>query len=222
LPENIFIVIPAYNEARNIGRVLESLLPSYPNIVVVDDCSNDETFRSVSHYPVHSLRHVVNLGQGAALQTGNEYALKQGADIIVHFDSDGQHRIDQIEQLIQPIRDHKADVVFGSRFLVSQSTLPRMKRYVLLPIGRIVNWLFTGLHLTDAHNGFRAINRRAAQLIQIRQNRMAHATEILGLVRQQKLRYQEVPVIIDYHEFGQSFSGGLKIVRDLIIKNVFK
>ncbi|MDD5342163.1 MAG: glycosyltransferase family 2 protein [Patescibacteria group bacterium] len=218
----IFVVIPAYNEEKNIGNVIEGLLKVYNNVIAVDDCSTDLTREVLKRYPIRLASHIVNLGQGAALQTGDELALKLGADIIVHFDADGQHRVDQIEKLISPIRDGRADIVFGSRFIDNQSALPWAKRHILLPIGRIVNWLFSGLKLTDAHNGYRAMNRKAAEKIILTQNRMAHATEILGLVKKNKLRYTEVPVVVEYKEFGQGFLGGLKIVRDLILKSITK
>lgn len=220
--DKVFIVIPAYNEEKNIGKVIENLLTIYRNIVVVDDNSSDTTCQIVKKYPVYLARHIINLGQGAALQTGSQLALKLGADIIVHFDADGQHRADQIDKLVVPIKENGADIVFGSRFLSDKSTLPRLKSYLLLPIGRIVNWLFSGLRLSDAHNGYRALSRQAAEKIELSQNRMAHATEILIMVKEHKLRYQEVPVIVDYEEFGQGMLDGIKIIRDLLIKSIIK
>ncbi len=221
-PERVFVVIPAYNEASVISDVLTNLLKLYPDIIVVDDCSTDQTYQLACLFPIHCVRHVINLGQGAALQTGDEFALALGANIIVHFDADGQHRVDQIEKLIEPISFGRADVVFGSRFLGVSSALPKAKRWILLPLGRLVNWFFTGLHLSDAHNGFRAMSRSAAELINIRLNRMAHATEIVSQVRAHRLRYQEVPVVIDYREFGQGVRGGLRIIRDLILRAILK
>lgn len=220
--DRVFIVIPAHNEALVIGDVIKKLLERYRNIIVVDDCSTDQTDQIAKNYPIYCLRHVVNLGQGAALQTGDELALALGADVIVHFDADGQHRVDQIEKLTEPIRAGRADIVFGSRFLGVTSALPRLKRWILLPLGRLVNWFFTGLRLSDAHNGFRAMSREAADRINIRLNRMAHATEIVSQVREHRLRYQEVPVVIDYREFGQGLTGGLRIIRDLILKAILK
>jgi hypothetical protein len=148
--------------------------------------------------------------------------LKLGADIIVHFDADGQHRLQDISAMTDPLTRDEADVVFGSRFLGKTSNLPWAKRHIILPVGKFVNCIFTGLWLTDAHNGFRAMNKNAAQKIILRQNRMAHATEILSQIKNNHLRYTETPVVINYTEYGQSFVGGVKIVRDLIIKSIFK
>jgi polyprenyl-phospho-N-acetylgalactosaminyl synthase len=220
--ERVFVVIAAFNEQARIRSVLEALIPEFPNVVVVDDCSGDRTPQIASDLPVHLLRHAVNLGQGAALQTGTTFALLKGAEVIVHFDADGQHPVDQIGRLLAPILSGEADVALGSRFLGEGSNLPWLKRTVLLPVGRLVNWLFTGLYLSDAHNGFRALNREAAVRLDLRQNRMAHATEILGLIRKYGLRYREVPVVIRYDEFGQGLSGGVKVVRDLLLKGIFR
>jgi glycosyltransferase involved in cell wall biosynthesis len=219
---SVFVVIPAYNEEARIRPVLISLLPLYPNIVVVDDCSRDRTFSLARELPVHCLRHVVNLGQGAALQTGTEYALLEGAEVVVHFDADGQHRPDQIGKLVAPILSGEVEMTLGSRFLGEESDLPWLKRAVLLPVGRIVNWIFTGLYLTDAHNGYRALGRRAAGRLSLRQNRMAHATEILSLIRRNRIRFREVPVLVTYDEFGQGLAGGLKVVRDLVYRSIFR
>ena len=217
-----FVVIPAYNEAATIGAVIQAVHERFANLVVVDDFSTDQTSELASQYPIYYLKHVINLGQGAALQTGNEFALGQGADLIVHFDADGQHRVEFIDKLIEPIQKGQADIVFGSRFLGTASKIPWFKRNVILPIARLVNWLATGVYLSDAHNGYRAMSRRAAELIKTNQNRMAHATEIVSLARQYNLRYVEVPVAVEYHEFGQGLAGGLRIVRDLISRSIFK
>ena len=111
-----FLVIPAYNESKNISSVINTLsqLFSKKQILVVDDGSKDNTYQVAKETNKATvLKHIVNRGQGAALQTGNQYALLKGADIIVHFDSDGQHRVDQVEKLIDPIAKKEADIVFG-------------------------------------------------------------------------------------------------------------
>src|SRR3989338_8527967 len=123
-----FVVIPAYNEAATIGAVIQAVHERFANLVVVDDFSTDQTSELASQYPIYYLKHVINLGQGAALQTGNEFALCQGADLIVHFDSDGQHRVEFIDKLIEPIQKGQADIVFGSRFLGTASKIPWFKK----------------------------------------------------------------------------------------------
>jgi polyprenyl-phospho-N-acetylgalactosaminyl synthase len=219
---NVWIVIPAYNEAKNISGVISRLKEITSNIVIVDDCSGDNTAEVIRGSGVKLLQHIINRGQGAALQTGNEFALSQGAEIIVHFDADGQMQIKDIAGVIDPIANGQADVVFGSRSLNKKSQTPWTKKYFIHYPGIIFNWLFTGVKLTDAHCGFRALSKNAAEKIVITQDGMAHATEILDQVRQHNLKYQEVPVEILYHNYGQRFSSGFRIIRDLILAKIVR
>jgi polyprenyl-phospho-N-acetylgalactosaminyl synthase len=222
LNENVWNVIPAYNEAKNISGVISKLKEVTSNIVIVDDCSSDNTAEIVKGLNVILLRHIINRGQGAALQTGNEFALSQGAEIIVHFDADGQMQVKDIASVIAPIASGQFDVVFGSRSLDKRSQTPWSKKYFIHYPGIIFNWLFTGVKLTDAHCGFRALSKKAAEKIIITQDGMAHATEILDQVRQHNLKYQEVSVEILYHEYGQRFSSGFRIIRDLVLAKIVK
>ena len=219
---NIFIVIPAFNEEKNIKAVIEDIRSEIPdsNIVVVDDCSNDDTVRIAKNQGVVVLRHIINRGQGAALQTGNKYAIQKKADIIVHFDGDGQHRSKDIKKLIEPIRNNIVDVSLGSRFLDSDNKIPFTKKYFILKPAIIFNWFFTGLKLSDAHNGLRAFSVSAAKRIGIAQDKYAHATEIISEIKRHGLRYQEVPIKIIYNKYGQKFTDGFKIIKDLIFKKI--
>ncbi len=222
LDNGIWVIIPAYNEEKRIRYVLEELLIITSNIVVVNDCSTDKTQSILNNSPVYSLNHLVNRGQGAALQTGTQFALDQGAEIIVHFDADGQMKINDISKVVKPLLNNEADIGLGSRFLDNKSQVPWTKKYFILKPASFLNWLLTGLKLTDAHCGFRALTRQAAQKIDIQQDGMAHATEILDLIRLHNLNYQEVPVEIIYHEYGQKFLSGFKILRDLIFAKFFR
>jgi polyprenyl-phospho-N-acetylgalactosaminyl synthase len=225
--ENIFIVIPAYNEGAVLGETVDGLLPFGFQIVVVDDGSRVPASNFLMARPVHYLRHVINLGQGAALQSGMKYALNCGAEIIVHFDADGQHSPELIQRLVDPIRSQECDLVLGSRFLNpdDRSHVPAPKR-VLLRAGIFVSWLFSGLWLTDTHNGFRALSRTAAQSIELTENGYAHATEILEQIRKSGLKYKEVPATIRYTEHskakGQSVLNSLNIVLDLLLGKLGK
>jgi len=211
-----FIVIPAYNEEKRIGQVIQDLLGSgYENIVVVNDASSDKTDVIVKNCAVDCIDHIVNLGQGASLRTGTQYAVDQGADVVVHFDSDGQHQVKDIEKFTEKISDGY-DVVIGSRYLGSQENIPFSKKYFIHKPGVWVNWILTGLKLTDAHNGFRAMNRNSAQKIRITQDRMAHASEIPAEIKFHDLKHAEVPVDIIYHEYGQNLRGGITVVVDFV------
>jgi len=222
----VFVVIPAYNEDSILRATVSEILKRGYSTVVVDDGSARPASEVLAGLNVWCLRHNVNLGQGAALQTGQLFALSRNADIIVHFDADGQHPAELIDRVIEPILNRTADVVLGSRFLnpVDARQVPFKKRLVLRA-GILVSWMFTGVWLSDTHNGFRALSRAAAGRIVIRENGFAHATEILDLLRRSKLRYCEVPVAVHYSEYsaskGQSVLNSFNILFDLILRRIF-
>jgi glycosyltransferase involved in cell wall biosynthesis len=224
---DVFVVIASYNEGDVLRRSVRELVPHGFSVVVVDDGSVVPASQLLSDQPIHYLRHTCNLGQGAALQTGTEYALLHGAEIIVHFDADGQHNPELIRKLIEPIRTGTCDVVLGSRFIDpgDRKQVP-VKKQLLLKAGVIVSWLFTGLWLTDTHNGFRALSRAAAQQIKLTENGFAHATEILELLRRSGLRYTEVPAAIRYTDYsvskGQSAFNSIDIVFDLVLRKLLR
>ena len=223
--DSVWVVIAAYNEERRLGETLRALVPSYPNVVVVDDGSADDTACVALAHPVWVLRHVLNCGQGAALQTGIDFALARGAAVVVTFDADGQHAPEEIARLVEPVLTSKADVALGSRFLGQTVGMPRT-RWLVLKLGVLFTRVFSRIKVTDTHNGFRALSRAAAAQIRITQDRMAHASEILDQVRRHGLRYCEVPVTIRYTSEtmakGQSSWNSLKIVGQLLLGRVIK
>lgn len=218
---DVWIVIAAYNEEHSIGHVVQGLVKAgYKNVVVVDDGSKDKTSEIAKKFTKHVVRHKFNQGQGAGLRTGIKYALKHGAEIIVTFDADGQHRVEDIPALIKPVANGEVDVALGSRFLKGGSDVPFFRK-IILKIGILVVWLFYGIKLTDVHNGFRALSRKAAEQIEITMNRMEHASEILSEIKKKHLRYVEVPVVIKYtkysQEHGQSSWNALKIFYKMLV-----
>ena len=222
-----FIIIPVYNEKATIGKVLEELSSLGCSIVVVDDGSHEDIKEEIEkHKHVNYLRHKVNLGQGAALQTGFDFAVKRGAAYLVSFDADGQHSAGDIPAMLSPVFSGEADVVLASRFLVKGHHNASFFKKIVLKIGRWVNYFFTGLSLSDAHNGLRAMNRLAAITIRISENRMAHATEIIAQVKKHKLRYKEVAARVIYTDYsrhkGQSSLNSLKIFFDLVLQKLFR
>ena len=223
--KKIFVIVPTYNENNVLGEVVAQLVNEDYTVVVVDDGSNTAPSEQVKNLPVHLLKHQQNLGQGAALETGTNYAVQQGADYIVHFDADGQHNSGDIPALINPLTTNKADIVFGSRFLTNKSNISFGKR-LLLQLARYINFLFTGILLTDAHNGLRALTAAAAEKIHLTENRMAHASEILFLVKKHRLRFTEIPVTIKYTAYskkkGQSAWNSIRIFFDLLLHKLFE
>ncbi len=213
----IFCIIPAYNEAKTIVKIINDVKPLVDEVVVVDDGSTDNTYRLAKTQGITILQHIINKGQGAALQTGNEYAINNGAEIIVHFDADEQFLAKEIKDMVAPIISGEADIVFGSRFLEKKSNMPWFKRNIIMPMAKITNKIAFNISLTDPQNGFRAMTAGAAKKIIIEHNGMAHCSEIIFKAFKNNLRVKEVPATIIYHNFGQKFSGGIKIIKDLFI-----
>src|SRR3989339_3469 len=213
----LIAIIPAYNEEKKIGSVVRNLLNHADKVLVVDDGSKDRTGAVAKEAGAMVLTHRINRGQGAALQTGHEYAKKLGADFVLHFDGDGQFDVSDIAPALEKIKSTGADILFGSRFLSKESNIPFIKKYLLFPLARVFNRFFTRIKLTDTHNGFRILNRRALEQISIKQDRMAHATEIISQVKEKGLKYVEFPVKVVYCEYGQGLLGGLQIFKDLIL-----
>lgn len=198
----IVILMTAYNEARVIGEVLEGLLNSgYKNIVVVDDGSTDETSNIAEKYNVYLLRHILNRGKGASLQTGTDFIMNKDFEVIVHFDADGQHSPEDVENLIRPIFYENYDVAFGSRFLGKTENMPLMRK-ILLKLGIFISNLLYGVRLTDVHNGLRAFKRDVFKKITLTEDRFAYASELLEKVVVNKFRYKEVPVKITYTKYS--------------------
>jgi len=221
---NVFIVIAAYNEGKSITRVISGLKKAgYDNIVVVDDGSKDDTYNMALDAGATVLRHVVNRGQGAALKTGIEYSLRSGADIIVTFDADGQHRVEDLKAMIAPVKSGKYDITVGSRFLKSVQ-MPFFRR-LTLKIAVLVVWFFYGAKMTDAHNGFRVMSRKAAQTIDITSDRMEHASQIVEEIHKKNLKFKEVPVTILYTDYSMQHGHGgmfqaLRVLARMIIRRI--
>ncbi|SRR6266508_582834 len=220
---SIWVVIAAYNEARVIAAVIGDLLRAGYRVAVVDDGSSDATARVAAQAGAAVVKHPINLGQGAGLQTGIEFALLEGADIIVTFDGDGQHRASDVPGLVDALQAQRVDFVLGSRFLGASVNQPLSRRLML----KAATWftrVTTGLSVTDTHNGLRAMTRRGASRIRLRQNRMAHASEILHQIAESGLKYVEAPVTIEYSAYslskGQTLGDSLMILTDLFARRL--
>jgi len=225
LRRDIHVVIPAFNEAAVIARVVGEVARAGYRVVVVDDGSRDATADLARAAGATVIEHPFNLGQGAALQTGIDYALAQGAERIVSFDADGQHRVTDIARLTEALTDERADFALGSRFLGQAPHLPTLRRLALQAATSFTR-LTTGLQLTDAHNGLRAMTRRGAAAIRLRQNRMAHASEFLSQVAESGLRCVERPVTIEYTAYslakGQKLGDAVLILLDLFARRLYR
>ena len=215
------LVVPLFNEGPVIEDVVAQARRAFPLVVAVDDGSSDDSAARARAGGAFVVQHPVNLGQGAALQTGIEVALALGVRYLVTFDADGQHQVEDALAMVERLRAGEADVVFGSRFLDARTRPGLVKRLVLRAAVAYSN-VSTGVRLTDTHNGLRAFTAEAAGQLHIRQNRMAHASEIIEQVGRSGLRWVEHPVHILYTDYsrakGQSVLNAVNILTELIYK----
>ena len=214
-----WLVIPLYNEATVVREVISQARETFPYIVVVDDGSKDDSARQAAAAGAIVVRHPVNLGQGAALQTGFSYILeKTNANYVVTFDADGQHSTTDAAAMVAAAREEELAVILGSRFLQGPSPVGRLKRLVLRTAAAVSSRT-SGMHLTDAHNGLRVIRRDVLVQLNLKQNRMAHASEIIRKIGATGLPWREFPVHIVYTDYsrskGQSLWNSVNILVDL-------
>ncbi|NLA65877.1 MAG: glycosyltransferase family 2 protein [Leucobacter sp.] len=218
---DVWVVIPLYNEATVIGEVIESLSPVFSNVVCIDDGSIDGGGAIAASRGARIVTHPINLGQGAALQTGFEYVLERRAQYVVTFDADGQHQVEDARAMVDRARTEDLAIVFGSRFLDDRTNPGLMKKIVLKTAVAVTNWT-TKTKLTDAHNGLRVIRADALRKIKLKQDRMAHGTEIIVQLGRTQLPYAEQPIEVLYTDYsrakGQSLLNSVNILIDLIIK----
>jgi len=201
---SIFIVIPVYNENRVIQDVLWEIQKSgYPNIIVVDDGSRDQTYDQASQIEgVIVLKHCINRGKGAAVKTGIEAAKILNADIIVTMDGDGQHNPQDIENLVKPIQYGGIDVVLGTR-LKNPKGMP-LHKIAQNKLANLLTWFLFGLWVTDSQSGFRAYSRHAAEVINTRGDRYEYDSEVLREIYIYKLKFKEVPIQVRYTGYSMS------------------
>lgn len=220
------IIIPVYNEASVIGEVVRSVKKHFKYVVCVDDGSVDGSAAEIVKADAYLVSHPINMGQGAALQTGIEFA-RQIKDVqyFVTFDADGQHRISDAMHMVGELEKGKYDIVLGSRFLGGAEGITK-SRAIILKLAIKFSNLVSGLKLTDTHNGLRAFNRKVAEEMQITLPDMAHASEIIEIIARKGYRYKEVPVTIEYTEYsrgkGQSFINAVNIGFDTLLRKLAK
>ncbi|SMG14725.1 Glycosyl transferase family 2 [Corynebacterium pollutisoli] len=216
-----WLIVPCYNEATVIREVLSHARETFPNIVAVNDGSADNSAQEIHTAGAHLVNHPVNLGQGASIQTGVEYARSQpGAQYFVTFDADGQHQVKDVVRMIARLREEPVDIIVGTRFgrpRAEGDQVPWIKRVVLKTVV-LLSPTTRKLGLTDAHNGLRVFNKKVADEMNIRMNGMSHASELVSMIAEQKWRVAEEPVDILYTEYsmskGQSLINGVNILAD--------
>ena len=220
--DDSWLVVPLYNEATVIGQVIEDAKGTFTNIVCVDDGSSDGSAAIARQHGARVIEHPFNLGQGAALQTGMEFVRRQtNARYIVTFDADGQHSVADAAAMVDRARTDDLAIIFGSRFLDDATQVGWSKKLVLKTAAAVTKQQ-TGLDLTDAHNGLRLLRRDALQQVVLRQDGMAHASEIVSQLACTGLPWAEMPVHIAYTDYskakGQSLLNSVNILVDLVMR----
>jgi polyprenyl-phospho-N-acetylgalactosaminyl synthase len=216
---DVWVVVPMYNEVTSIASVISELRTVFPHVVCVDDGSADGSAAVARRAGATVVTHAVNLGQGAALQTGFDFVARQEARWVVTFDADGQHLLEDAVRMVEVAAAEDLDVVLASRFL-GTANIPPVRRLVLRAAVVYTRWS-SKLELTDSHNGLRVLNTRVLDRLKLRQPRMAHASELLELVGRHRLAYREVPVTIRYTDYSraksQSNLNSVNILFDLAL-----
>ena len=219
--QDTWLIIPCFNEGTVIGDVIRHARETFPNIVAVNDGSSDNSAEEIHKAGAHLVNHPVNLGQGAAIQTGVEYARAQpGARYFVTFDADGQHQVKDVVAMLERLRNEPVDIIVGTRFGRPRSAddqVPWIKRLVLKTVV-LLSPRTRKLGLSDAHNGLRVFNKKVADELNIRMNGMSHASEFVAQMDERGWRVSEQPVAILYTDYsmskGQSLINGVNILAD--------
>jgi glycosyltransferase involved in cell wall biosynthesis len=215
----VWIVVPAFNEASVIGEVVADVRSVFDHVVCVDDGSTDGTGEIARRAGAHLVRHPINLGQGAAIQTGVEYARKRpGARVFATFDADGQHRVKDLVAMVDRLGAGDVDVVIGTRFATSEGSRPPFVKRVVLRTAARLSRRGRRLGLTDTNNGLRVFNKKVADGLNITMSGMSHANEIIMMISENHWRVVEYPVEVLYTEYskskGQPLLNGVNIIFD--------
>jgi glycosyltransferase involved in cell wall biosynthesis len=222
----VAVIIPVYNEAQVIVKTIQEVEKQFKNIICVNDGSKDTSSIEIAKTSAKLVEHPINMGQGAALQTGIEYALRDhDTQYFVTFDADGQHDIQDVKRMIGHIKKSGVDVVLGSRFLGKAENISKLKRLILKAAVKFSN-ATSGVKLTDAHNGLRVFNRRVAENLNITMPDMAHASEIIHRIAEHEFKYEEMPITIAYTDYskakGQSMMNAFNISFDVLLQRLTK
>lgn len=220
----ILIALPAYNEAKVIGKVLQSLPKKIDHhqvkILVVDDGSTDKTPEIAGKKADIVLKHAWNQGFGCAITTAFAYARRNKFDILVTFDADGQHRAEDIVKLVLPLINRHADVVIGSR-LLGKGKMPLSRRYINY-FANLLLWISSGIRSSDSQSGLRAFGERAIQKIRLKTRGMEVSSEILTQVKQHGLKYKEISIPAIYTAYSKSKGQQLSNAPNVFIKLIFR
>ena len=219
---DVLVIVPVFNEFNNINKVVNELTSYFENIIFVDDGSSDNSFNLIKNLGLITINHLFNLGQGAALESGFEYFLRNtNYRYAITFDGDGQNRVSDAFKMLNLAKKEKLDAVIGSRFLNKEyvKDIPFLKKLVL-KMARIYEKIFYSINFSDAHNGLRVLRRELIRdfLLPIKNHDMSHATEISYKICKSKCLYKEFPILVKYN--NKRTQNALNSIN-IIIKNIF-
>ena len=210
----IYAVIPALNEDERIKDVIDKTKKYVNKVVVVDDGSIDNTFETAKKAGAITLKHIVNMGKGAALKTGCDFAIEDGADAIVVLDADAQHDPDEIPKFIKTLEEESLDIVFGCRR--SEKTMPLILRFGNWFINQTTKILF-GMDMMDTQSGYRAFTADAYKKIRWEASDYSMESEMIANVGKKGLNYKEILIKTIYSDKykGTTIIDGIKIVMNM-------
>jgi glycosyltransferase involved in cell wall biosynthesis len=223
---DVAVIIPVYNEEIIISKVVQEVLDVFPNVICVDDGSIDKSSTKIVESGAQLVKHSINLGAGAATQTGIDYALQnKNIKYISTIDADGQHEVKDAIRMLKHLQENNLDIVFGSRFLGKVENISKFKKQ-FLKLAAVFTKKTSGIYLTDPHIGIRVFNRKFAENLKISMPDFAHASELVERVAQGKYKYDEIPVTVKYSDYskqkGQSMLNAINISFDLIMDKISK
>jgi len=224
--EDVWVIVPCYNEAPVVRGVIETVRRHFPNVVAVDDGSRDNSAAEIQASGARLVQHPVNMGAGAAYQTGVDFALRDpSAEFFVTFDADGQHRVEDVIAMVNHLRGVDTEVLIGSRFLGSVEGMSTSRR-TLLKAAVVFERMTSGITLTDAHQGLRVFRRSFARILDLQSHDMSWASEFLTRMAEHKTTYEEFPVHVEYTDYsrskGQRSINSVNIGMDVLINKLLR
>lgn len=217
--KNLWVVVPAYNEEKNISKIIKGIKKHSKNIIIIDDGSKDHTSKIADKSSAIVLKHIINMGKGAALKTGCDFAIKQGAKRIIVLDSDAQHNPEDIPNFIKNLEG--LDIVFSYRKL--NKRMPFILKFGNWFISKVIKFLYK-VKLKDSQCGYRAFTAEAYKKIRWLATDYSMESEMIANTGKYKLKYKEVPIETVYGDKykGTTIIDGIKIVLNMSLWRVFK
>ncbi|MFC1711805.1 glycosyltransferase family 2 protein [Patescibacteria group bacterium] len=223
--KKLVVILPAYNEAKVIGGVIDRLNKELRNlknldkeIVVIDDGSRDKTAEIAKKRGAVLLKHIINRGLGGALATGLEYARRENVDVALTFDSDGQHEPEDIKKIIKPILENRANIVIGVRDI---SKMP-LDRKIMTFLSSLLTLIFFGIFARDTQSGFRAFDKKALKKVKIKTQRMEVSSEFFHEIKKSGLIFKQIPIKVIYTKYsrekGQKNLNAMEILLKLVLR----